>query len=88
MVAVRFGQEVGVRVPGYSAEVYFPLKVGVGRGCCRAPAYGCAQRVLQWVHWTVMGSGTAYMVKGPTVRCMWRGMKVQRSARRAVQLLP
>ena len=35
MVAVRRGQEVGVRVPGYSAEVYAPP---VGRG---------GQRLLQ-----------------------------------------
>ena len=60
----------------------------MGRGCCRAPAHGCAHRGLQWVHWAVMGCGTAYIVKGPTVRCTWLGMMVWRSANRALQLSP
>ena len=35
-----------------------------------------------------MGCGTAYMVKGPTTRCTWREMMVQRSANRAVRVSP
>ena len=37
------------------------------------------------MHWAVMGCGTAYTVKGPTARWMWRGMMVRRSATRAVR---
>ena len=40
MVAFRCGQEVRVRVPGYSAEVYAPPVGGVGQGLLQgAPAW-------------------------------------------------
>ena len=45
-------------------------------------------RGLQWVQWAVLGCGTAYMVKGPTVRSTGRGMMVRRSASRALLLSP
>ena len=51
-------------------------------------SHGTVHRGLQWVHWAVMGCGTAYTVKGPTARWMWRGMMVRRSAARAVRLSP
>ena len=35
-----------------------------------------------------LGCGTAYTVKGPTARWMWRGMMLRRSATRAVRRSP
>ena len=60
----------------------------MGRGYCRAPAHGCAHRGLQLVHSATRGCGTAYMVKGPTARCTWRGMMLRRSTSSALQLSP
>ena len=75
-------------VPGYCDEVYAPPVGRGGQGLLQRPAHGSAHRGLQWVHWAVMGCGTAYTVKGPTARWMWRGMMVRRSATRAVPLSP
>ena len=89
VVAVRRGLEVGVPVPGYSAEVYAPPvgRAGQGllqgaRGCVRAPGFSVGALGCYGVWYRV------YMLKGPTARCTWRGMMVQSSASRAVRLSP
>ena len=82
VVVIRRGQEVGVRVPGYGAELYAP-PIGRGR---QGLLQGARARLLQWVHWAVMGCGNAYMVKGPTARCTWWRMMVRKSANHAVGL--